>query len=195
MLFRSKFYKLLSPLLLIWWVGGFAQHQASIYSDQTDGRYQLEAFQSNHRSIFNSTRATIIFSEEFNGSLPAGWQNNVIAGPTGFPGWEWTLTGGNYGGQLNSTTASNGYMILDSDGYGTGDPEEADLISPPIDCSGATTAIFLSLEHYARTFGAADISIFISNDDFATQTLLYNWSGAPANAGNGTNPVDRKSVV
>ena len=186
----EKFYKLLSPLLLIWWVGGYAQQQASVHSDQTEGRNQIEACQNTHGSIFNSTRATMIYSEEFNGSLPAGWQNNVIAGPAGFPGWEWTLTGGAYGGQLNSTTASNGYMILDSDAHGsTGFSEEADLISPPIDCSSATTSIFMSLEHYARTFGAADISIFISNDNFSTQTLLYNWSGAPANAGNGSNPV------
>ncbi|TVQ84598.1 MAG: choice-of-anchor D domain-containing protein [Bacteroidetes bacterium] len=133
---------------------------------------------------------SVIFYEDFDGAFPEGWQNIVVTGPEVFPGWEWTDTGGDWGGQLLSTTAENGYMILDSDAYGVfGVPEEANLISPPIDCSDATESIFFSVEHWARTFGAADISIYISTDDFATETLLYNWSGGAINSANGPNPV------
>ncbi|MDA3866036.1 MAG: hypothetical protein PF489_04710, partial [Salinivirgaceae bacterium] len=132
---------------------------------------------------------TVLFSEDFNGSLPAEWTNTVIDGPSGFPGWEWTDIGGAYGGQLNSTTAANGYLILDSDQYGqSGMQEDVELISPSIDCSDKDI-ISLSVEHYARTFGNADISIYISSDNFVTEELVYNWVNGAVNDGNGTNPV------
>jgi hypothetical protein len=130
--------------------------------------------------------------EDFGGGqIPNGWVNNVISGPANFPGWEWTTSGGAYGGQLNSTTAANGYMILDSDAHGTaGVTEEADLITPAFDFSDITdNQILFSLEHLARTFGAADVRIYASNDDFATQTQLYRWHGAPQNDFNGPNPL------
>lgn len=124
------------------------------------------------------------------GNIPAGWQNNVLSGPTGFPGWEWTLTGGAYGGQLNSSTASNGYLILNSDAHGTaGTNEGVELITSAYNFSDITTNIVLSLEHLARTFGSAETYIYVSTDDFSTQTLLYEWSGAPQNDFSGPNPT------
>jgi hypothetical protein len=124
------------------------------------------------------------------GNIPANWENNVISGPTGFPGWEWTLTGGAYGGQLNSTTADNGYLILDSDANGTsGTAEEVDLITDAYNFSNITTNIYFSVEHLARTYGSAETYIYISTDDFATQTLLYEWEGAPQNEFSGPNPT------
>lgn len=131
------------------------------------------------------------WSEDFGGGqIPNGWVNNVIAGPTNFPGWQWTLTGGAYGGQLNSTTAANGYMKLDSDAHGQSTvAEEADLITSPVDFSAINTQVVFSLEHWARTFGNADIRIYVSTDDFATQTQLYRWHGAPQNQANGPNPL------
>ncbi|MFN2395050.1 MAG: trypsin-like serine protease [Bacteroidales bacterium] len=132
------------------------------------------------------------FYEDFgDGEIPNGWINNVIDGPAAFPGWEWTTTGGAYGGQLNSTTAGNGYMILDSDAHGSnGVPEEADLITPAFDFSEITDLdIAFSVEHLARTFGAADVRIYVSTDDFETHTELYRWYDAPQNQLNGPNPV------
>ncbi|ALO15373.1 hypothetical protein L21SP5_01731 [Salinivirga cyanobacteriivorans] len=136
----------------------------------------------------SATGQTVLFSDDFNGSFPGEWTNNVIAGPAGFPGWEWTDVGGDYGGQLNSTTSGNGYLILDSDQYGeTGTPEEADLISPSIDCSDKDIIQF-SVEHWARSYGNADITISISTDNFNTEDVIYNWVGAQNDA-NGTNQV------
>jgi uncharacterized repeat protein (TIGR02543 family) len=134
----------------------------------------------------------VVFSEDFAGSFPAGWQNNVIA-PNGFPGFQWTTTGGEYGGQLNSTTAANGYLILNSDGNGSeGINENVELISPPINFAqhGDLSSINFSLEHLARTFGTADIAIYISANNFATQSLLYEWKNAPTDSFNTqTNPL------
>lgn len=129
--------------------------------------------------------------EDFSGGdLPAGWVNEVISGPAGFPGWEWTLTGGDYGGQLNSTTADNGYMILDSDAHGAaGADEEADMITEAFDLSDVNGSIYMSVEHLARTYGSAEVSIYVSNDDFATATQLYHWANAEQHEANGPNPV------
>jgi hypothetical protein len=134
---------------------------------------------------------SVFHYEDFgDGQLPDGWVNNVIEGPTNFPGWEWTTTGGAYGGQLNSTTAANGYLILNSDAHGAaGAMEEADLISPAFDFSDVTANIVMSLEHWARTFGNADIRIYISSDDFDTQTELYRWHDAEQHDANGPNPT------
>ncbi len=124
------------------------------------------------------------------GDIPPDWINEVIEGPAGFPGWEWTDTGGDYGGQLNSTTADDGYMILDSDAHGIEDTaEEADLISPAFDFTDITSNLFFSVEHWARTFGNADVRIYISTDDFNTQTQLYRWHDASQNDAIGPNPV------
>ncbi len=133
----------------------------------------------------------ITHHEDFGGgNIPAGWQNNVLSGPTGFPGWEWTLTGGAYGGQLNSSTASNGYLILNSDAHGNPNfEEEVDLITGAYNFGDVTTNIVLSLEQLARTYGSAETYIYISTDNFATQTLLYEWTGAPQNDFSGPNPT------
>jgi hypothetical protein len=138
----------------------------------------------------NSFGQTVLFSEDFNGSLPAEWTNTVIDGPTGYPGWEWTDVGGDWGGQLNSTTAANGYMILNSDANGVSinDPEDAELISPAIDCSNVDL-VELSLEHWARSWEDMNISIIISTDDFSTETVIYNWSST-VDQTNGSNPVE-----
>ena len=181
-------YSILTILLLCLGTMSWAQ-AANSYISQTpgkaSGKYNLQAEPNLDMPIYPQTR-NMIYSTDFAGSLPADWTTNLISGPVN---WAWTDTGGDYGGQLNSTTAANGYMILDSDGLGTGSSEEADLISPAIDCSGASGSIYVSVEHLARTFSGADVSILISTDDFATQTELYRWFGAGMNDTNGSNPV------
>jgi hypothetical protein len=138
--------------------------------------------------VGNTFAQSVLFFDDFDGQLPSGWVNNVNSGPSGFPGWEWTDVGGAYGGQLNSTTSSNGYMILDSDGEGSsGISEDAELISPSIDCSDKDI-VELSLEHWARSYGNAEVSIYISSDGFLTEDQIYSWSGG-VNESNGNNPV------
>jgi hypothetical protein len=125
--------------------------------------------------------AHVVFSEEFDGELPDTWEAVIVTGPAG---WKWTTEGGAYGGQLASTTASNGYMILDSDGDGTGADEEADLISPAMDLTNVSGEILFTVEHVARTFGLAECRIYISSDNFETHEMLYEWKDAAQNEWN-----------
>jgi hypothetical protein len=161
---------------------------ATIVSAQGFGKTTELLPKENAKAI--SSKATILFYEDFDGELPSNWTTVTNAGPCD---WYWTMEGGEYGGVLNSTTADNGYMILNSDGDGTGDDEDADLISPAIDCSGIAVGepVYLYLEHVARTYGYAEIFIYVSTDDFATQTEIYTWgAGAPMHSWNSTtNPL------
>ncbi len=129
--------------------------------------------------------------EDFDGGeIPDGWVSEVLEGPEDFPGWEWTDIGSQSEHVLNSTTAHNGFMMLDSDAHGVDTiMERAHLITPAIDLSEVSTEVLLSLEHWAATYGNADISIWISTNDFESEELLYQWKDAEENTTNGPNPL------
>jgi len=99
---------------------------------------------------------SVFFSEDFTGAFPADWMsvkrlgNNHIAS-----NWRRTTLGpqGEFAtGPLNSTTASGGWMIFDSD-WSCNEPLGQDvwLISPPVDASDKTT-VWLVFETYYRSF-------------------------------------------
>ena len=72
------------------------------------------------------------WSEDFSeGSLPGCWQNidNLSNGQE----WQFNNPGGR---TINTSTNANGFAILDSDNYGSGNSQDADLISPIFDFSG-----------------------------------------------------------
>ena len=99
---------------------------------------------SSKNAYFPTTlNSVVIFSENFAGGLPVNWSSvdNTGSGVK----WKYTTTGiyrqGVYPGydSLSSmgTTARNGYMIFDSDSSQNNlGPEEGELISPMINCSG-----------------------------------------------------------
>lgn len=83
------------------------------------------------------SRGAIIFSEDFSSGIPASWNNITVSGPVD---WKYTTVGhtGDYPTQsLLSTTASNGWIIADSDAdnFSGGGAEDARLTTPFIDCS------------------------------------------------------------
>jgi hypothetical protein len=131
--------------------------------------------------VTSKEEPTTVYYEDFADAMPEEWSAVVITGPVY---WAWTSEGGAYGGQLASTTAANGYMILDSDGLGDESDEEANLISPAIDLSNAVSDITFSVEQAARTYGFAECRIFISVDDFENETMLYEWKDGEQNAWN-----------
>lgn len=113
---------------------------------------------------------TTIYSTDFANSIPTGWvvQDNLTGG-----NWKRTTTGGNYGGVINSTTSSNGFMIFDSDGYGNDNkPENADLISVAIDCSGKSNVV-LKFQSFFRQWANSVGKVLVSNDN-ATWNEIYS---------------------
>ncbi|HEV7239407.1 MAG TPA: carboxypeptidase regulatory-like domain-containing protein [Thermoanaerobaculia bacterium] len=81
------------------------------------------------------------FTTDFTGGIPAGWTvtNNTIncaAGPT------WNTS--NFGGRANLTGGAGTFAIADSDGCGSSVSYDSNLVSPPIDMTGATQGLSLS---------------------------------------------------
>ena len=113
----------------------------------------------------------VIFSETFGtGVLPVGW--DTIDNTTGGV-WEFNNPGGR---SINTTTAANGFAIFDSDHYGNdGVTENADLITPEINCS-ALTVVKLSFEHYYYEYSNSTATVSVSGDNGSTWTVLQSWT-------------------
>lgn len=139
----------------------------------------VERLNSNDRPSSTTTssveRAGVeIYSEDFAGEFPSDWEAVTESGPCT---WQWTDVGhtGDYPSQaLESTTAANGWMILDSDLCGAegGDAEVAYLNSPSYDLSDYDFVAF-RFEQYYRRFGAAEVTAVEVSVDGGTEWTEY----------------------
>ena len=133
---------------------------------EKDRRIYKEQQITNFNSPDNSQ--VIIFQEDFNGSAGT-FTVNTVTGPAP---WQWTNSGmtGDYPtADLSSTTAGNGWMMVDSDGdnFSGGPLEHTELISPIIDCS-LYPNIVVSFEQMFRRWQAATCLVMVSNDGGST---------------------------
>lgn len=96
---------------------------------------------------------TPFWTEDFDGALPADWKAIKIAGNnTPSSNWIWTTTGpaGSFSiGPIVSTTASNGWMIFDSDLNCSGN-QNVWLQSPKLDLSDKDAVVLQFQTHYRR---------------------------------------------
>lgn len=121
---------------------------------------------------------TPFYYEGFSSGLPAGWQTIDNAGNG--VNWGYTTTGianqGSYPGfdslSTANTTATDGYMIYDSDAQnGSVGGEDADMITDAIDCSlHSNVHLYFNelLAHYAES---ATVSV---STDGSTWTQVYD---------------------
>lgn len=111
------------------------------------------------------------FNEDFSdGTLPSCWQNIDQASS----GQVWSFE--NPGGRsLSSTSGSNGFAILDSDYYGSGNSQDAELISPLLDLS-IYSGVTLNFEHYYNHYTGSLAELFYSIDGGNTWTIIDSWS-------------------
>lgn len=117
-----------------------------------------------------SNRA-VLWSEDFGAGIPATWSNVTIQGPVD---WKYTTVGhtGAYPtAALMSTTANNGWIIVDSDGdnFNGGGAEESELTTDVIDLSGAGATDFrISFQQMFRRWQSDSCLLQVSTDGFAT---------------------------
>lgn len=96
------------------------------------------------------------FTERFDGGLPETWTATEVKGNnTASSNWIYTTIGpqgefANATGPLNSTSATNGWMIFDSDLNCRLADQEAWLISPAIDGSGKSRLVLIFETVYAK---------------------------------------------
>ncbi|NQT78508.1 MAG: T9SS type A sorting domain-containing protein [Bacteroidetes bacterium] len=120
--------------------------------------------------------STLPFTQDFStGALPSCWQNidNQGSGQV----WEFDNPGNR---TFTSTTGANGFAILDSDHYGSGNSQNADLVTPEFDFSGFIS-INLEFEHYFREFSGSDATLSYSTDGGSVWIQIHNWTGSSGN--------------
>ena len=119
---------------------------------------------------------TLPFTQDFStGALPSCWQNidNQGSGQV----WEFDNPGGR---TFSSTTGANGFAILDSDHYGSGGSQDADLVTPEFDFSGFIS-INLEFEHYFRSYSGSDATLSYSTDGGSVWNQIQNWTSSSGN--------------
>ena len=118
---------------------------------------------------------TLPYTQEFTtGALPFCWQN--IDNDGGGQIWEFTSTR-----TFSSTTSGNGFAIVDSDAYGSGNSQDADLVTPEFDFSGYAS-INLYFEYYHRVYQTETASVEFSTNGGTNWTTIQSWSTTSANA-------------
>ena len=108
-----------------------------------------------------------IYTENFAGGLPATWQNidNTGGGTwthSTAPPANWTAYG--LSGSPSFTSAANGFVLFDSDGFANdGNAEDAELITLAFDCSNYSNAI-LNFEQQFCKYQSDITTVGVSND-------------------------------
>jgi PKD repeat protein len=119
----------------------------------------------------------IPFTEDFSdGAIPPCWQTIDHQGNGQV--WQFTNPGGR---TLNSTTGVNGFAILDSDAYGPGNSQNADMVTPVLDLS-AYANVNLSFQHYFLSYDGSSGTLSYSINGGTSWTVIQTWTVTTANA-------------
>jgi hypothetical protein len=141
-------------------VSASAQEMSKFSGYTEEGnRYTSESFDFNSQRLTVLTSDTIIYEDFSSGGpgnldLPNGW-TTMDMNTTGTPVlWQWTNSGttGQYGSSpFQSFSSGNGWLLLDSDSYGS-EAYDSYLYSPPFDCSNHD-AVGIAFEEFYRRWG------------------------------------------
>lgn len=144
------------------------------------GRLNAHAALVATNNYFSPTALTPDHSFDFDGTMQ-GWYSVAT---TGHKNFVWTDQGALYGGQIESATADNGYVMLNNlyEEWMGPSPNAAALYSPIFDLTGFTNLIF-SFDHKARQIGQDNdppfpnmsIKLEASNDGFVSN-IQELWS-------------------
>ncbi len=127
---------------------------------------------------------TLPFTESFNNStLPNCWSQ--IDNQGGGQIWQFgTITG-----QAPNPLLSGNYAYLNSDAYGSGFSQNADLITPTLDLSGYTN-ITLAFNHYFKSYAGSSGALYYSINNGSTWTSLASFTATSA-----TNPIAFSQLI
>jgi len=170
----------------------YAKNNSMVLSPNTKGAPIIasrDGRQTPAHKLAARTTAVTIATENFGSgtasTLPTGWTTGIISGPGK---WHWSNVASTSAyslGTIASTTASNGWMIFDSDSIGTacGCAPAGWLQSPAYNCTGHLT-VRLNFEELYRSFNDSCVVWVSTSSAFTTYTryaLPLN-SGLAANA-------------
>ncbi len=128
--------------------------------------------------VINEFPWSIDFSNFSDDNMPYCWKN--ISNNASDNKWIFGTTGGD----INTTTHDNGYAILDSYGYGSGNSQDADLITPTLDLTNLRY-VKLEFDHYFKHWDQGEdnsrATLYYSIDNGENWTEYQAWENATAN--------------
>jgi len=178
----------ITPGTFIYTGGTSASSQNPMVQFTAGGPYTVSLTVSNGSSQDSETRAHYIsaidcnnlslpLTEDFaDGSLPVCWANIDHQGNGQV--WEFNNPGG---WPINTATASNGFAILDSDHYGDGNSQNADLVTPVLNLS-QYVSVTLSFQHYFREWPGSSGTLSYSVNGGSAWTIIQTWTTSTENA-------------
>lgn len=115
--------------------------------------------------------------EDFSGQqLPQCWQNIDHQGNGQV--WQFTIPSPIYG--ISTGTLYNGLAILNSDAYGDGNSQNADLVTPALDLS-SYTSVNLYFQHYFRQWTGSSGTLSCSINGGGTWSVIQTWTSTTDN--------------
>jgi PKD repeat protein len=134
---------------------------------------------TNYITVVNCSNLTLPFQEVFSGgSLPNCW--SIVDNQGNGQVWQFNNPGNR---TINTSTASNGFAILDSDLYGVGNSQNADLVTPSLNLSTYTT-VNVQFQHYYYHYTGSSANLSYSINGGNTWTTIQTWTTSTANATN-----------
>jgi PKD repeat protein/photosystem II stability/assembly factor-like uncharacterized protein len=108
-------------------------------------------------------------------ALPSCWDNIDHIGNN--QKWRFNNPGSR---TINTATGWNGFAILDSDNFGGGNNQDADLMTPLLNLSAFST-VTLTFQHHFEAYDGSWATFSFSNDGGNTWNVLQTWTGSTNN--------------
>lgn len=154
----------------------------SLFNLKGGERYYYRAFAENEITLSYADQKSFVtecgdikpdYTQGFDTQeLPPCW-DNVSNTPDPTQIWQ-------FGVFANGLNGSNSYAYLNSDGYGSGKTQNADLISPPIDVDNYKS-ITISFKHYFRSYSSSKATFKYSVNGGQTWETVSTWNTSTSN--------------
>ncbi|MFH1121739.1 MAG: BACON domain-containing carbohydrate-binding protein [Bacteroidota bacterium] len=126
---------------------------------------------TNYINAISCNFSTLPFTENFSGgALPSCW--TIVDNQGNGQVWQF--------GSISGPSLTAPYAYLDSDGYGSGNTQNADLVTPTLNLS-AYTNVTLQFSHYFRSYSGSSGTLSYSINNGSTWTTISTYTANTAN--------------
>lgn len=163
---------------------GIGTFISTITGLSANSTYHVRAYATNANGTFYGTDIafttlcgiySLPFTETFSGTtIPTCWSQVDHQGN----GQVWQF--GSFSSPTPVPALTGNYAYLNSDGYGSGNSQNADLVTPTIDMSGYS-AVNLQFSHFFRQYTGSSGTLSYSINNGSTWTIIQTYTTTTAN--------------